>query len=460
MVYIIKKKKGDNIDAVAKRTAALMINMEYGLEIYNIHNGDVIRNTQPTKKFNTVDYEFFTDTYLFNCGSIILLLPSNANPKLDPIYTCIVSHLAKFTNALDVPHNTETNKPISLMFGFQSTRYTTIWEKMVNIDNRLILWNETDEIIHYCSHDKGKYTRFIWNVCPSTSLSYYLRGDASRNYKKKHRSLSTIIVDLSNWINCDENMQIISDNQIIIKNNNIPLPKQLWYKKKKILLTPINIDRLWGIDSEIQSSYTHFAINYHTPIALDDLKIFFQPYEELKLHPVNERSSLQHILKVDDIKLSEKNLGNKNVDKITKYNICNNCLTPLFDEFYAIEKINSKNQFAFCKICLHTFNITDYEKSQFILLRSKIPRTREQVIDIMKKPKKLDLEDFPFYKAILKIIHNKFPKKIDHENIVHTTAIQLTNEIVLINRMPNFWKYTEYFHNTEYKAVISIILTD
>ena len=51
MVRIIKKGKNESVEDLLKKVAALMINMEYGMNIYDIDTNNVSRNANPNKKY-------------------------------------------------------------------------------------------------------------------------------------------------------------------------------------------------------------------------------------------------------------------------------------------------------------------------------------------------------------------------------------------------------------------------
>ena len=461
MVYIVKRKKGET-NAVFQRTAALMINIEYGLEIYKIKNNNVCKNTPPIKKFNTVNYEFFTDNYKFNSGTIIIFTNDISNFDEEKEYTDMIYSLKAYADGLDINNANKINNVFSISDRFDSTRYTTIWENpgdiSGNIHRRSILWNNGISLNQHKCYNKQN--SFIWTISPIKNLSSYPQHSLDNIMQPYmyHYSLSTIIIDLDNWITCDEHMQIIPKTQMITRNHNIPLPKQLWWNEKKILLSPINISKKYGIDIEIMSVYFPILENGYDFIPLNNINIFYEHYSNLNLTPVKKASSVSNIIESDDVDGTNENKSIPDIDvNSDKYNICNKCLTPLFDEFYVIEKKSTKKQYAFCKICIHNcYTIIDIPPNQqsITLLKSKIPRNRDQVIDIMKKPSYIATEDFQFYKNMIKLIHKKFPKHpISYKD---TTPICLTNEIVLIYNMPTFWRYINYIRNTKYKVIIAI----
>ena len=143
MVFIIKKLNDDTKESLLKRVSAIMISMEYNRDIYNIE-GKVKVNKKTGKyhkPFNVFKYEFFTDTYLYNCGTIIF----TDSEYLNAYGKKLIKELEVYTETLDIHKNDIIYKPYSPSKHFMTTQYCIIWKKITeNIDRRIITYNLTN----------------------------------------------------------------------------------------------------------------------------------------------------------------------------------------------------------------------------------------------------------------------------------------------------------------------------
>ncbi len=459
MVRIIKKGKNESVEDLLGKVAALMINMEYGMNIYDISANDIKRNNNPNKKFNLVEYEFFTDVYTFNCGSIIMIYDADQKHNTHKEYEKLVEILKKHVKKLDCYQNTNVCRPFTHNHKFPSTQYTALWANISNgATKRKIEYHEKNPCLRACTEDRGEYDSFIWNVSPPSSLNIN-----NVNYEYSFRSLSTIIVDMEDIIKYDENMKMIDTTEKIIVNYNYPIINQLHLNDKRILNTQLFIKQSCGIEYELCASkskrtYQTFSSQFH--------KVYFTEYCFVCLCSAIKTNSMISNLTCETVISSRKKPTaaehDKLGDEMTDYDICTSCFQPLFGDFYIIEKKSNQNQFAVCKICVHYTDLGSLlrrEKSKVTILRSKMPRTINQAIDLMDKPSKISSEDYLLYKFALKTINKLFPKKLDKESVHEVENIPLNDDIILCANMANIWKNIKFIRDSPHKLFITIELS-
>lgn len=444
MVYIIKKTNDETLSNTLYRVAALMLNIEYGINIYNVENSNLVSDGNQ-EKFNVQEYKYFTDTYDFECGTVIIVDSLQNYPNSN----YIKDKLLRYTSKLDIYKDANVYKPYNTISGLETTYYTAIWGQIPrNKKRRSIHYNRTNNKYQKILQDQKH--AFIWNISPVDSIT------KSNDYMSVFRSLSTIIVDIHNIIKYDENMNLIDSSNILTKNYNFPIKKQLQIGDKTIFSNTIWISRTAGPAFDM---WNNEYCKYCNFIEFDkhNIEVYSIEYEDLTLTPGIKNKSLKNLLHNN---LSGQKCDKTPVDKLktetSAYDVCTDCHSILFGDFYII---NTKYdvQFAVCKICAHytdiiTYNIVDLN---FSVMKSNIPRDIYQAIDLIDKPKNMTTDEFHTYKSLLKILHKNFPKEIN----INNRQIDINDEIVLYQNLNIFsGSFLDYILKTNYKMIVPIQL--
>lgn len=464
MVYIIKKHNVESNEKLLKRVAALMINIEYNRNIFNIH-GDIKLNSskEKEKKFNTVKYEFFDDTYTFNCGTIIFTDSLCSEMVTESIILGYKDIIENHMKKLDVYENDTFYKPCSWNKHFMTTQYCVIWKKIPAYTNertyrRILRYNNSNS----CTSQglcESYFDKFIWDFSPISCLNNIEQS----SYKHTFRSLSTIIVDTQNILRYNDDMTPITKS--LSYNINYPICDQVDLLNKKILNFTVNIDQTLGISKEFIDNFTRF---YVENLKLSYYKIDFK---NVRLSSIDTNEIITEFLHnpiSSKIPIVKKN-GIKIDLRIEKSSsdICSSCMQPLFDDIYVIEKKSNKVQIALCVVCFHYnayISTIYYKKDLFNVLVTKIPRNVSEAIDLMNKPTKVQKHDFDIYKKLLKIINKKFPKELDLCDIADISSsdnrdIQIDDNIVLCIKFKNIWNNLYRASQLKHKIIIPITLS-
>lgn len=448
MVYIIKKKENETIEILLRRVCGIMINMEYNCNVYNDKNIYTnIKKKNKYEKFNVFKYEYFDDEYIFNCGTVIFT---------DTMINCnkFIKKIQKNMEQMDIFKDDIIYKPCTIN-NFKTTQYSVIWKQILASDiKRVIRINKKNT----CD-DNGLAYKFIWSISPISCMSY---GNYT-NYKYAFRSLSTIIVDTENIIKYTENMIPFNKKLTYSVENNYPLFRQLNVYNKKILSFPVSFDAISGICIDFTNNEKYFY-------TLSNKIVYSVNYKTFRLLPVirkyQKRSFVTELKKFifetnlskDEIKLQSKPIKIREIK--TPYDICWYCYQPLYDDIYVIELPRNNAQIAICKICMHyNGNITidcTYYNENFTILRSKIPRNIYEAIDLMNRLNKIPCDEFELYKIFLKIIHKKFPKKLNVYDIDDIVDIKINNDIILCNDLSDIWSNLDRIKNIHQKIIIPI----
>ena len=462
MVYIIKKLKSESIEELFNRVAALMLNMEYGISIYDIENGIVVNDDQ--KQFNVQEYEYFTDTYTFECGSVIVMDNLQEYPRgID-----LESKLNIFTNNLDIYKDETFYKPYNTASGFETTQYTVLWGKAPkNRNKRNIRYSPTNNYVNVIL-EKDKHA-FLWNICPAKCLG---KRD-EKYYTDIFRSLSTIIVDVHDIIKYDENMKLIDPSIRLIKNYNFPTKYQIQVQDKCIFNYNINISKRMGVEMELwnkNNKWTSYNVRNFDKYSI---KVHCVEYEDLNLLI----AASGRFIDFED--LFYRDCGERKCDKtpidklgteISDYDRCTECRGILFEDFYILEKKRTDLpsdstkmdmtpiQYAICKFCSHyTDSLVAAVRrvDNVSVLRSKIPRDLNQAIDLTCCTERMTPDDTRLYKFLLKIINKNFPKKIENTHMSRVGNININDDIVLCNNF-NVWENLDFILKTDYKIIVPI----
>jgi len=475
MVFIIKKMKNETYENLLKRVSAIMINMEYNHSIYNIEKGVNINDKTDGKflPFNTFKYDFFSDTCLFNCGSIIF---TNFMGESDVETKKLIKNLEKYSLHMDIYKNDVVYKPYSPSKTFATTQYCIIWKKIYPNKFRRII---TFDKINSCKITANNRNNFSWTISPVSCL----HNIDNKIYKHIFRSLSTIIVDTQDIIRYNENMVPFTSSDKSIPSLttstdiNYPVNKQINLFGKTILSFTVNINMIVGICLEFTES-----VGCINDINQDYMEVYFTEYKNLKLLPIRKsRSSYlsstlpyyYHLsTELTNYICTQNDLSKKDIlsqsepicigDLKSPYDICWYCVQPLYDDIYVIEKNINKAQIAMCKICFHFGSMNDIYfkfKKKFTMLRSKIPRNIYDAIDLMYRPNKVPYDEFNLYKKLLKIIHLQFPKKLKYYNETEITNIPINNEVVLCNNLEGIWNNINRIKKIKQKIIVPIRLT-
>jgi len=493
MVYIIKKQAFESEENLLERVAALMLNMEYNLNIYDIENADGVPGSvelnNPRKrkeKFNITKYEFFNDVYTFNCGTVIFTKAWPGTEERSKINQ-LIKKIEIYMKRLDIYSGDTIYKPYTESKKFATTQYCAVWKKQPAYTNastyrRLIAYTQHNT----CSTSQRINNKFIWEV----SATAYMQYVDNKVYRHTFRSLSTIIVDTQDILKYNEDMTPIVKS--FSHNINYPIYKQIDLLNKKILSFTIGVDQIFGIHKEFHNWI-------HMPIASLPRIVYYRvdwSDQDLNLLPVNDHVIARGTRKVmldyledrtpgiytnpasnsasnpasDQISnlspvIDREKYNPDNVDiRTTKspYDICLCCTQPLFDDIYVIEKESNKAQVAICAICFHynDYNdIIDRKKKLFSVLITKIPRSIYEAIDLMNKPYKVPFDDFNMYKNLLKIIHCKFPKRLDAYDIGSVGDIEINDKIILCGNFTGIWYDLYRVNQLKHKIIVPIVLT-